>query len=139
VRRLVRLPPGVECDRAAKYSRRVTAGHLLQACRRRAGERVEPRRQHLFDLSLDLFAVEEAVDDEPAQRYANVLVLEQLRARVDPLVGVEHLALGPHAYPEADEDQSAHGQERGDTGLSHEADSARPMGDRESPSAGDAP
>ena len=139
VRRLVRLPPGVQCGRAAKDARHVAPGHLLQACRGGAGERVQPRRQHLLDLRLDLLAVEEAVDDEPAERDADLLVLEELGARVDPLVGVEQLALGPDADPEADEDQSADGQERGDSCLSHEADCPSAAGERESPDAGDAP
>ena len=78
-------------------------GGLAERPRDRAGESLEVRRKPLLHHRLRVGAFVELVDDVDGERHAHLVVLEQLRARVDPGVGVERLPLDPEGEG-ADED-----------------------------------
>ena len=107
VRRAVGGLPGVERGRAAEHARRVAPGDLLEPRGGRRGQPLESRRQRRLEAGLHRRAVVELIDDEERERRADLLVLEQLGARVDPVVGVERLALGPQPEAEGRPEQGA--------------------------------
>ena len=76
-----------------------------QGRRRPAPRAREVRRQPLLEPGLDVHVRVELVDDVHRQRFPDVVVLEQLRAHVDPGVGVERLPLDPDRERPDEEDQ----------------------------------
>ena len=90
---------------------------LAQDARGWRGEPVEVRGQSLLEPSLDVHVRVELVDDVNRQRRPKLVVLEKLRARVDPSVCVERLPLDPDRQRADQENQcpeaeQAPGQER---------------------------
>jgi hypothetical protein len=68
---------------------------LAQPVRSRPGERLEPRRQRVRHLALNVDVGVHLIDDDLRNLLADVFVAQQPRARVGPVVRVEHLAIGP--------------------------------------------
>jgi hypothetical protein len=94
---------------------------LLRGLAQRAGdgrgEAVEVGGQLLLEPSLDVHVLVELVDDVDGQRRPDLVGLEQLRARLDPGIRVEHLARHPdgeraHEEDERPEAEQAPGEDR---------------------------
>ncbi len=81
-------------------------GHLAQAAGRRPGQVLGVAGKDFFQFLADVDVFVELVDQVIAQRRADRLVLQQPAAGVDPVVGVERLALGP------DREDAEEGEER---------------------------
>ena len=79
-----------------------------------AGERCESRRERRFQLGLHLDVFEELVRQIAGESGLDLFVLEQLLARVDPVVGVERLPIDPDREDGEEGDQGAYDQQRRD-------------------------
>ena len=104
-------------------------GRTPERTGRRRREAVEIFRQPLLEPSLDVDVPVELVDDVDRERLADVLVVEHLRARVHPGVGVDRLALDPDGQRPDDEDQRT----KGDQAPDQDRPRAGPAGPRSHP------
>ena len=68
---------------------------LAQAAGGRAGQGREPRREGLFQFGLHIDVFEELVRQVVGELGLDLVVLQQLAAGVDPVIGVERLAIDP--------------------------------------------
>jgi hypothetical protein len=90
---LLRARPAEQLTRAVLGKRPEAAG---DGARQRAGaRRPEDLLQDLLDVSLNVDVRVQLIDQENGDLIPDVVVLEQLGARIDPVVGVEDLAVGP--------------------------------------------
>jgi hypothetical protein len=89
VRSPVRVLPGRKGGGGAEQARGVPAGDLLEARRRWPRERLQRGRQRRLEARLDLVTVVQALDEVEPDGCADRLVLDQLGAQVDPVVGVQ--------------------------------------------------
>ena len=78
----------------------------------RPRKRLQCGRQRCLEALLDLVTVVQGLDEVEPDRGADRLVLEQVGAGVDPVVGVQRLALGPDADAGADHQEGAGDQQR---------------------------
>src|SRR5215211_6829858 len=107
---------------AAEQPRRVAVGDLLQPRSCGAREAVQRRRQRLLQARLDVFALIQPVDEVGPERVPDRLVLEQVIARLHPVVRVEHLPIRPQAEAEHDQEERAQheqGDDRDASGRAH--------------------
>jgi hypothetical protein len=94
VRDAIGFTPRVQGHRVAEQPRSRPPDKLLQAGGGLAGQAIDRWRQGL-PQALRHGVLGERVDEEQRQRVADLLVLEQLAAGVNPVVAVERLPLGP--------------------------------------------
>ena len=92
-------------------------GELVQRPGGRAGEGREPRREGLFQFGLDVDVGEEFVGEVVGELGLDLVVLEELVAGVDPVVGVERLAVDPDREDRQEGDQGGDDQQRRDDGA----------------------
>ena len=129
-----RRAPALEHDHELRMRRTVGVGPQLLRARtgerllRRAlrqvaqragggpGERLQPGRQRLLELRLDVDVGVQLVDEERRDLVADLAVLEQLRTRLGPVVGVDDLPVGPQGD---DRREREHGrdQHKGDRAI----------------------
>ena len=84
---------------------------LAQRVGGRSGKRLQPRRQRVGDLARDVDVRVHLVDDDLRDLLADVVVAQQPRARVGPVVGVEHLAVRPDREDREERQQRADGDQ----------------------------
>jgi hypothetical protein len=87
---------------------------LVQRPGSRAGERCEPRRERLFQFGLNVDVGEEFVGQVIGELGTDLVVLKQPIAGVDPVVGVERLAIDPDREDRQERDQCGYGEQSGD-------------------------
>ena len=95
VRPAVRLFPERLCPRPSKQLFGSPHGELLQSDGGGPGERLRARRQGLLQLALHVAIRIEPVRQEGRDPALNRLILEQLAARLGPVLGVEQLPIRP--------------------------------------------
>jgi hypothetical protein len=89
--------PRPERRRRTEDAGRVAHRHLAQPRGGGRRERVEARRERVAQALLDGVRVVQPVDQRDRERGADLVVLEELRARGHPVVRVERLPLRPDA------------------------------------------
>ena len=114
VRAAVHLLPELLDARALEERVDRADGGLSERARERPGEALEVRREVLGERLLRIEVRIELIDEIDGERLADVVVLEELRARVDPRVRVERLALHPERQRADEHDQRPEHDERPD-------------------------
>ena len=71
----------------------------------RPGQRREARREGLFQFALDVDVGEEFIGEVVGELGLDLFVLEELVAGVDPVVGVQRLAVDPYREDRQEREQ----------------------------------
>ena len=89
-------------------------GELVQCPGGGTGERREPRRERLFQFGLHVHVGEELIGHVAGELGPDLVVLKELAAGVDPVVGVERLPVDPDREDRQERDQRGDDQQRAD-------------------------
>ena len=103
----IRLLPQLLCARAREQPIHALHSDSLERPGGRASQRLEPRRQRVFELGLYVDVRVELVDQVDRQLPPDLVVLEQLGARIGPVVGVQQLAVRPDGEDRQDRQNGA--------------------------------
>ena len=103
----IRLLPQLLRARALEQPIHALHSEILERPGGRAGQRLEPRRQRVCELGLYVDVLVELVDQVDRQLAPDLVVLEQLGARIGPVVGVQQLPVRPDGEDRQDRQNGA--------------------------------